>query len=150
MKNKFKPRYPFGHAAARVHTLLRLEICIIKPDKEKLGGGLYIQPVTVLRGEQKQVTLTVIKFITVDAVPARTVDNIHQLKKIMPVRRFKTFVGFFINNFERLVQVLGHTRKGTEQTQNYTGPMLLTMCNFAVQLITWYRPPDAYSSIARL
>lgn len=125
LKNKFQ------------YAFLRLQVTIVKADKEKFGGGFYIQPVTILRGEQKQVSLAVIKFIAVDAVPARSVYNIQQLKKIVPVHRLQTFIRFFVNDFERLVKIFsGHTRKGTEQTQNYTGADWLRSCNFALQPIT--------------
>ena len=110
MKDKLEPRHPFGHAFTRIHILLRPEIRFIEAHQEKPGSGGHVQPVAVLWRQQEQVSCVVIELIAVDAMLARTVDNIYQLEEIVPVRRFETFVRFFVDDFKWLVKVFrGHT-----------------------------------------
>jgi hypothetical protein len=114
MENIFQLVDPFFLLAVGLFVL-RLEINVIETDQEKFSSCPDGDLVHVLRGEQKQMTVTILEFVFIDAVGARTVDDINQFKEVVLMGWFKNFIGFFIYNLEGVVEVLRvHTCKSTE------------------------------------
>lgn len=114
MKNVFQFVDPFFLQTVGMRVL-RFKIDVIETDQEELGSCFNSYLMHVLRGKQEKMAIGIFELIFINAVSARTVNNINQFKEVVLVGWFQHLVGFFINYLKGVMKVIsGHTCKSTE------------------------------------